>query len=133
MGEKMGHVIVPAGAEPWPHEMRCARALAASGRDVEFLPLTVGEGAKSADIQMDGIVWEIKSPETSSLKSLQRVLRRAGHQSSNVIIDTTRATKLSDASIVRELERLAPLTKSIRRLVVITKSNAIIDVKRSRA
>lgn len=124
-----GSVIVPAGVKVWPHEMRCARALAATGRTVEFMRPTQGNRVKSADMQMGGVVWEIKSPETSSLKSLQRVLRRAGRQSPNVIIDTARAAKLSDASVIRELRRLVPLTKSIGRLLVVTKSGEVVDIR----
>ena len=51
-----------------------------------------------------------------------------GYQSPNVIIDTTRATKLSDSAILRELKRLLPMTKSVRRLIAVTKSGDVIDI-----
>lgn len=131
MPSKSGKVIVPAGTSIWPHEMRCARTLAAAGHNIEFLTPIEGPKIKTADLIMDNIRWEIKSPESSNLKSLQRVLRRAGLQSPNVIIDTTRATKLSDSAILRELKRLFPMTKSVRRLVVVTKNGDVIDIGKS--
>lgn len=128
MAEGKGRIIIPADAEVWPHESRCAKTLATLGYTVEFMRRTEGDGVKSADIQMNGAVWEIKSPETSNVKALQRVLRRAGRQSPNVIIDTVRATKLSDDAILREIRRLAPLTKSVKRILVVTKSGSVVDI-----
>ena len=112
----------------WPHEYRCAQALRAAGKTVEFLPAIQGDGVKTADLVMDGIVWEMKSPESTSIKSLQRILRRASKQSSNVIVDTSRATSLSDAAIERELRRLLPFTKSVKRLLMVTKAGDVVDL-----
>lgn len=131
MPPKTGKVVIPTGASVWPHELRCARTLAAAGHNIEFLTPIDGPGVKTPDLIMDNIRWEIKSPESSNPKSLQRVLRRAGAQSPNVIIDTTRATKLSDSAILRELKRLLPMTKSVRRLVVVTKNGNVIDIGKS--
>ena len=77
---------------------------------------------------MDGVVWEIKAPRTSNLKKIQRVLRRAGSQSRSVIIDSARLEHLSDRSIERELRRLKPLVKSVRRLILVTKSRSVIEI-----
>lgn len=114
----------------WPHERRCARSLSASGRHVEFIPVISGNGVKTADLVMDGVAWELKSPESSDVRSLQRTLRRAAKQSPNVIIDSSRATKLSDIRIERELRRLMPLVKSVRRLLLVTKDGEVVDLSR---
>ena len=118
----------PDALGAWPHERRCAQSLEASGRRVEFVRAIRGNGVKTADLVMDGVVWELKSPESPSLRSLQRVLRRAGRQSPNDIVDTSRATRLSDASIERELRRLLPLTRSVRRLLVVRKTGEVVDM-----
>ena len=131
MAKSRGRVTVPASANIWPHELRCAKAIASAGHCVEFLARMEGYKVKTPDLVVDGVMWELKSPETSNLKSLQRVLRRAGSQSRNVIIDTTRATKLSDAAIEKELRRLLPLTKSVKRIIMVAKGGNIVDIGRS--
>lgn len=40
----------------WPHERRCAQSLEASGRSVEFVRAIRGDGVKTADLVMDGVV-----------------------------------------------------------------------------
>ena len=124
-----GRIVIPSHIDIWPHELETARALAASGRDIEFLRRISGDNVKSADIVMEGVTWEMKAPQTDAIKRLERIVRRASQQSSSVIIDTTRAKKLSDAAIERELRKIAPLNKRLRRLLLVTKSRKVIDIK----
>lgn len=130
MAKNRGRVTVPTSANIWPHELRCAKAITSAGNTVEFLARMEGYKVKTPDLVVDGVVWELKSPESSNLKSLQRILRRAGSQSRNVNIDTTRTTKLSDTTVEKELRRL-PLTKSVRRIIMVAKDGSIIDIGRS--
>ena len=128
MSKETGNKSAPDAYGIWPHERRCAQSLSASGRDVKFIPVTQGSKVKSADLVMDGMIWEMKSPETSDVHSLQRILRRASKQSHNVIIDTSRATRLSDAKIEHELRRLLHLVKSVKRLLMVAKTGEVIDL-----
>ena len=123
-----GKVIVPGGCDIWPHELNTAKALSRKGHTIEFLPRIEGTQVKSADILMDGIVWEMKSPTSSSIKSLQKVLRRAGKQSHNVVVDTSRMKGVSDRDAQRELSRLLPLVASVHRLRMVTKNRNVIDI-----
>lgn len=123
-----GKIVIPNGLKPWPHEMRCARSLSAAGRNIEFVRPISGDRVRSADLVMGGVLWEVKSPETTTVKSLQRILRRACRQSPNIILDTARMTRLSDSAVERELRRLKPLIKSIRRLILVTKSGDVVDI-----
>jgi hypothetical protein len=34
--EKIGKIIIPAGRDPWPHELHRAKVLASAGHIVEF-------------------------------------------------------------------------------------------------
>lgn len=126
---RIGRVIIPQDVNVWPHELSTARVLASDGRCVEFLPRIDGNRARSADILMGGVVWEMKSPETGRLSSLQRVLRRASKQSSNIIIDDARMRGVSDAAVEKELRRLKPLVKAIRRLVFVSKGRDVVDIR----
>lgn len=123
-----GKVIVPAHIEVWPHEFKTAQALAAAGLTVEFLRRSEGAGVKSADIIMNGVTWEMKAPRTANLKKIQRVLRRASSQSRNVIIDCIRLDGLSDDAVERELRKLKPLVKSVKRIILVTKTRTVIDI-----
>lgn len=124
-----GRIIVPAGCDVWPHEMETARALAADGRTVEFMPRTEGERVKSPDIAMGGILWEMKAPEATTVDSLERVLRRASRQSPNVIVDAARAKNCGDPAFERRLRKAASAVKGLRRLVLVRKSRIVSVVK----
>lgn len=125
----MGNITIPGDVDVWDHELDTARALASTGQDLTFLPRREGKSVSSADIQMSGIVWELKSPTTTNLKHIQKVLRRAGHQSSNVIIDTARIRGIADSDIESELKKLAPKVKSIKRLRMIDKRRKLIVIR----
>lgn len=102
--------------------------MAVAGFTVEFLRRSEGAGVKSADIIMNGVAWEMKAPRTANLKKIQRVLRRASSQSRNVIIDCIRLDGLSDDAVERELRKLKPLVKSVKRIILVTKTRTVIDI-----
>ena len=104
---RIGDVVVPRGTSVWPHELATAKALAMAGHDVEFLPRIDGKEVKSADVLMDGVAWEMKSPTSAGVESLQKVLRSAGRQSHNVIVNTARMRGMSYMAVQRELARLS--------------------------
>lgn len=123
-----GKVIVPARGDVWPHELDTARTLAATRGDIEFIPRITTQGMKTPDIVMGGVQWEMKSPRTNSVKSLQKVLRRATRQSPNVIIDSSRMKGISDAEVEKELRRIVPFIKALKRLVLVTKGRDVLDL-----
>lgn len=59
-----------------------------------------------------------------------RAARQSAKQSPNVIIDTSRATKPSDARMEREPRRLMPLVKSVRQLLLVTKTGEEFNLSR---
>lgn len=128
MGAKRARVIIPAGVDVWEHEFETAQTLAKSGRTVEFLRRIDGNRINTPDVIMDGVVWEMKAPESRDVRSLQRLLRRAAQQSPNVIVDIFRMKGVSDAAAEGELRRLKPLVKSIRRLIFIGKDGRVVDL-----
>ena len=128
MGESRGRVIINAGADVWPHELATERRLAETGRDVEFPSKTIGPRVTSPDIIMNGIAWEMKSPESRKLAALERNLRKSKRQSPNVIIDAARMKGISDADVEDELRRLRPLVRSVKRLLLVKKSGEVVDI-----
>lgn len=64
---------------------------------VEFIRKSEEPYAASADVLIDGIQWEMKSPKSDKLKMVQKNLRLALRQSRNVIFDSRRMKKLPDS------------------------------------
>lgn len=125
MNNSRGKVIVPANANPWPHEQRVAKILALAGHAVEFIPES---NTKTADILLDGVEFEIKSPKSANANSLEHILKKAVRQSCNIIIDTSRMKNIRDDNTRRFLVNQARLRKQIKKLIMITKQGQIIDV-----
>lgn len=123
-----GTLRVPPKAKPEPHELTTAMVLVASGKDVTFVIRNEGYKIRSADIFMDGVQWEIKSPTGKSRKTISRHIKTALGQSRCIIIDTSR-TKLLDERIEKWLRDDLLVRKSIKRLKLITKKGEIIDIK----
>ena len=125
MNNSRGKVIVPANANPWPHEQRVAKILALAGHAVEFIPES---NTKTADILLDGVEFEIKSPKSANANSLEHILKKAVKQSCNIIIDTSRMKNIRDDNTWRFLVNQSRLRKQIKKLIMITKQGQIIDV-----
>lgn len=125
MIRKRGKIIIPEGIQIWPHELRVARVLAKAGHAVEFLPT---RNVKTADVLVDGVEYEIKSPKSGASNSLEHLLKKALKQSPNLIIDTARMKGMSDEGAKRFLISQSRIRKRIRRLIMITKRGQVIDI-----
>ena len=121
-----GKIIIPARANPWPHELRVARILADAGHVVEFIP---EENTKRADILLDGTEYEIKSPLTNNHKKIIRNLKRALTQSPNVIIDSSRIKYKHDSTVAKLLIGHTKYLPALKKCILINKHEKIIDIK----
>ena len=124
--KQKGEIIIPAGRKPWPHELRVANILAMAGHSIEFLSES---NISTADILLDCIEYEIKSPFTNKPDKLERNIKRGLKQSSNIIFDSSRIKNMRDDSLRRFLIRKAKEQKQIGELILITKRGQIIDIK----
>ena len=129
MNEQHGEIIITPDIDVWPHELRTAQALASAGYRIEFLKRKLGKHERSADVSIDSIIWEMKSPKSNKLKRIERTLRDALHQSSHIIFDSQRIKSLNDGQIQSELEKWAPRLKSMRGLIFVTKKRGVIVIK----
>ena len=117
-------IYISPGRNPWPHEIHTAKILALAGHYVEFLP----EGhLKNADVLLDGIEFEIKSPETAKTSSLEQTIRTALRQCPNVIIDAYRM-KMRDDKARTFLIKKCREQKQIKQMIYINKKGEIIDI-----
>ena len=120
---KCGKIVVPGGVHPWQHEIRVAQLLADAGYSIEFIPEQ--NLLKAADFKIDGIEFELKSPEGSKLSSVERNLRRAIKQSSNIVFDTSRMVGLQDSKILSCILHHASKQSLIKRLIFLDKHGRI--------
>lgn len=128
MATREGKIIIQSGANVWPHELKTAEALAAAGYSVEFIPRNNNRYDKSADVLMDGIIWEMKAPKSDKLHMVEQNLRRALKQSSNIIFDSRRMKGLPDHAIERELRKWGKELRSLKRLLFVNRHAQVIDI-----
>ena len=109
------------------HELATGIFLANLGKDITFLIPSRLQGTKTPDIYMDNLLWEIKSPKSRNLRSLERAIRTARKQSSNIIIDLRRM----DVPDIRLLSKIkSEIDRSshpIAHCLAITRSGNLIE------
>ena len=110
---KKGKIIIPAGVNPWPHELRVAKILADEGFRVEFLPAL---NSKMPDVLLNGVEYEIKSPFTNKPDKLERNIKRGLKQSKNIIMDLSRIKSIHSETVCHFLSKKSKEQKQIRRL-----------------
>ena len=113
-----GSIIIPAGLNIWEHELKTAQVLANKNYVVEFVMVSTEQRVKSADVVIDGVLYEIKSPKTDKLSAIERNLKRATKQSCNIIIDSRRMHKLHDATIQKFLIQKLRQQKTIKSILI---------------
>ena len=125
MEKRKSGIYISPGRKPWPHEMFAAEVLALAGHYVEFLR----EGDRpSADIWLDGVAFEIQSPEAFNTNTFEHTLKDATKQSPNIIINMIRMKKVREQKVRMFLVNQMKKQKQIKRLLLISKSGQIIDI-----
>jgi hypothetical protein len=76
---------------------------------------------------INGVEWELKSPTGDGRYNVQHQIKAAAKQSSSVVFDARRS-KMRMTRIRNELERHFGYTKPIRRLILIDKNKAIVEL-----
>jgi hypothetical protein len=126
-----GQVVIPAGHPnpPEPHEVAIAWILARRYRcTIEFLIPVDDYRRKTPDIVMHGIEWEIKSPTGKAKNTIERQLKRASKQSGYMVFDGRR-TPIPDVDIKDGILSELKKRTSIKKLIFITKSAAVVEIE----
>jgi hypothetical protein len=129
--QKYGKIIIPYGVIPEKHELETANFFAKLGKDIEFLKPSRIKGVRTPDIEIDGVRWEIKAPCGSSRRTIENNFRNAELQSQNIIFDLRRIglkEKIAISQINREF--YFQHGGKIKRVIIITKNNKSLDLKR---
>ena len=120
-----GH-ITANGVVLQQHELSTVVFLTQQDFDVSLIPPQRRKGAHTPDIHMLGHNWEMKRPKGRSAHTIKRAFKTASKQSSNIIFDL-RSSKVSDEANLPKLEKEFADIRSVKRLLIITKSGIVID------
>ncbi|HEY5667630.1 MAG TPA: hypothetical protein VIR03_00535 [Candidatus Saccharimonadales bacterium] len=118
--------ITPNGVVLHTHENAIAVFLTEQGFDVELLPPAQRNGARTPDIKMLGLEWEMKSPKSNGKYTIEHSFRSALKQSPYIIFDI-RGSKIPQQKCIAEIERRFNDFKKVRRVMIITKEQRLID------
>lgn len=129
MKQPRGKIIIAPDLNVWPHEYETAKALAMAGMTVEFIRRSEEYRTTSADVIINGMEWEIKSPRSDKASAIDKNSRKALHQSKCVIFDSRRMKRVPDSTIEKELRKSASILRSMKRLVFVNRRGEVIDIK----
>lgn len=128
MNKANGKIIISSGLNVWGHELRTAEALANAGLTVEFIRKSEVDYQSTADVCINGLLWEMKAPKSGKLHMVEQNLRRALRQSCNVVFDSRRMKGLPDVAVERELRKWGNELSSLQRLLFVNRHAEVIDI-----
>ena len=108
------------------HEYETVLFLTEQGFDVELIP---PQNSKTADLIMDGQIWEMKCPRGSGNRTIEKLFQKALHQSTNLIFDLRKIALLGEKAR-QQTVRQFKLRRSARRLIIITKAGKLLDLSK---
>lgn len=121
--------ITPNGVVLEAHENATVVFMTEQGFDVELIPPSQLKGARTPDIRMSKLAWEMKAPTSNGKYTIEHSFRSALKQSPNIIFDM-RNSKIPQDKAVSELERRFNDFKKVQKLIIITKHEGIIEFSR---
>lgn len=113
--------------QPYPHEEFAAKAVSKFfNTKIDFIKRS--NTAKSADLLINNIIWEVKSPIGNGKRTMQNNIRTADDQSPNVIINLARCKMRTNVAINRIRYELSRANK-VKHLLVVCKNGKVIKIK----
>lgn len=124
-------VVIPLGSpqRPEPHELDVAYILAQHYQTtVEFIVPVDDYKRKSADILMNGVEWEIKSPRGNGKSTISNQLKNASKQSGSIVLDS-RFTKMKFDEIEKRVRFSIQNKSAIKRVVLVNKFGNVVEIR----
>ncbi len=109
-----------------PHEVNTINYFISKNKFVEIVTPTFHR--KSPNIVMDGVAWEMKAPKSNGKYTIEHAFQAASKQSENIIIDL-RESKMPSQKALTKVKREAKLRTKLKRVLLITKSGRLLDIK----
>ncbi len=114
------------GARPSTTELEVVEVLVAHEvvkESIKFLKPSRTKGAKTPDILMDGVPWEIKSIEKLGKYTLDHAERAGLRQADNLIFDFRKLSRSLEGKVIKRVKSDFQRTKSWKGLVVVVRFN----------
>lgn len=83
--------------------------------------------ARTPDVDVNGVKWEIKSPMGNGKRTIDNNLSEARRQSKNIVIDLRRI-KMHQSKANARIKFYLSTPHHFKRVIVITKSNKVIVI-----
>ncbi|MDR1016012.1 MAG: hypothetical protein LBL67_00885 [Coriobacteriales bacterium] len=122
-------LIIHININPYPqqHEIHAAAMLAEYfDCDVQFIQRKIN--AKTLDLLIKGIRWEIKSPKGNAKNTIDNNLRKANRQSQYVVIDLSRTKMRAYQAKARINAFLREGSTKFKRILLINKSGKVLEI-----
>ena len=126
---EIGKIIIPGDVNAWPHERQTAKTLAMHGFNVEFIRKSNRYREHSADVFVDGIKWEFKSPTAKHTRTIFKNLNEATEQAERVVLDSRRMKGVPNEAILREVRKQAFEVADLKEVKYISKIGKLLDIK----
>lgn len=78
---------------------------------------------------MNGLEWEIKAPKGEGKWLIKNTLKKAQHQSENIIIDLRRI-KIPEDKCLPSINREFLHSKRIKRIIIVTKKGELLELNK---
>ncbi|XCB30402.1 hypothetical protein RQN30_03035 [Arcanobacterium hippocoleae] len=100
------------------HEFNAANLLAQSGLNVVFRSVNRVQGAKNPDIEIDGVVWEIKSPQGSGKNTIANQFSKARKQANRLVLDLSRCALSEEMAVSQAEHRFFGQSKIVEMIII---------------
>ena len=127
MAKKTYNVIVPSDYKIQPAELDAASILADYYKtDIRVLSPSKDYKVKTADFVINGVSYELKSPITKSVRSIENMIHLATKQSGNVVVDISKS-KITEKRMIKLCEDLLKYYKKLNKIVLIVKNKKVLE------
>ena len=120
----IGQINTPYGTILQEHELQVSNLLIKTGNNVDFIPVGL---LPTADLRFMNLEWELKSPTGSGRRTIEKNLRKALRQSTNVMLDLSRIAIAEDKCLLY-LQNHIKNFRELKRLIIITKDQKILKL-----
>ena len=130
MSKKSYDLIIPSDYNIKPAELEAARILANYFKaDVRVLSPSNEYMVKTADFLIKNKEYELKSPITKNVKSIEKIIKHSTQQSKHLIIDM-RKTKIREKKMITICENMLGNLKKLNEILLIVNKKKIVDFRK---
>ena len=122
-------IIIPANFKPHPSSEEISVAYILMNYfncNIEFVERN---NNKTPDYKIKNQYWELKSPRGDGKRTIDNILRSATKQSSNIILNLQLCRMDQRRAINKVKQYLKINHNGINRLLIITKTKLVLDIK----